>query len=147
MALDPGKLTGVALYDEHEDYWHREQLGPQDHYDELYALLCEARPNVVIYEQFLYQHRLNVDLVPCEYVGVIKLWHKLENVERKGKLYMQTAAYGKAFWKNSKITELGLWLPGQQHAMDATRHLLAWYSKHVGDKFVSQLTPAAVGDE
>ena len=122
LAFDPGTTTGVAAYDTETDTWSRNQLGPLGHHDQLWHLL-EAVKNqldVVVCESFTYQMRQKVVLDSVEYIGVLRLWCCLNEKN----FLLQTPTMGKGFWTDDKVKTLGLWLPNQPHAMDATRHAL-----------------------
>ena len=135
VSLDPGTTTGVAIYDGKRDDWDRYQLGPKEHHDQLYDVLESVKPLYVVCETFTFQPRTKVVLDSVEYIGVMKLW--CQHNDRRPT--MQTPAQGKAFWGESKLRAVGLWLANQPHAMDATRHLLYWWMSHQDRRFVERL--------
>lgn len=131
VALDPGGTTGWATF--HSDAEIRlqhflcGQMGPEDHHNELDAFLGMEQPATpevyyIVCESFEYRNRARpgLDLSSCEYIGVMKRFCQ----ERRINYTMQTAAMGKGFVKDDNIKRLGLWSPGNKHAMDAMRHLL-----------------------
>jgi hypothetical protein len=63
-----------------------------------------------------------VELISKEYIGVMELYCALNNCPH----YTLNASAAKHFITNEKIKQVGLWLPGMDHAMDATRHLLRY---------------------
>lgn len=129
IAFDPGGTTGWATYEDGE--FDRGQIGHENHHRELYEMLESVGPDVVCYETFTYQIRNKhkyaaaaVNLISVEYIGVIKLWHQMQqrtNIE----LVARHASHAKSTWTDDKLKALGLWVPSNPHAMDATRHLLA----------------------
>lgn len=141
LALDPGGTTGWAFYDQIQlnrfrpERLEMGQMGPEDHYDELYQLMMEyhAGPEPhrrlhVVCESFEYRKGLrdNVVLVSLEYIGVVKLFDKWHSSE----LAMQTAAEGKAFWNDNKLKRLGLEPTyALRHQHDAARHMLTFMCK------------------
>lgn len=138
IALDPGGTTGWATYSAKrtvvnsrcefsEEKWAYGQLGPSPHYDALDALL--GNQHVVYYtlvvESFSQYRDLNpVDLIPLEYIGVIKRFAQ----ERKLIINFQSSSQGKigrnGFVRASNLQALDLWYPSKPHAMDAVGHLL-----------------------
>lgn len=139
IALDPGTTTGIAVYWEKIDEWGQFEYGPEPHHIKLEALLIATRPDVLITESFIFQpSRRKIVLDSVEYIGVAKLYCGHAGKE----LVQQTASQGKAFWSDQKIKQIGLWLPNQGHAMDATRHLLFWWMRHGDQRFVEKLAGA-----
>lgn len=121
MALDPGGTTGVSVVtDEDEIKFGRSQIGGLTHHQVLYDCLTSYQPSVVICESFVYQQRINVNLISVEYIGVVRLWC----LQNDCPLEMQHASQVKRLWSDDKIKRMGLWIAGQPHAMDATRHAL-----------------------
>ena len=88
---------------------------------ELFKVIEREQPNKIIYETFkIRQNRLGVDLTPVELIGVILLCGDMFDIELIG----QGADVGLPFWTNDKLRHIGLYVPGQQHGMDALRHYL-----------------------
>lgn len=139
IALDPGGTTGWAsFYDNpHETdmkvkrdlpIWDRGQIGPYEHHGELLDFLMSEKPDTICFEEFTYQIRNKskyaaaaVNLISKEYIGIIKYFGQRANIE----LVARHASHAKSTWTDDKLKALGLWVPGNPHAMDATRHLLA----------------------
>lgn len=144
LALDPGGTTGWAYWTDddpdRESEWERGQLSDRPHHTALWELLCTVQPDVLIYERFQYQRReldkgVSLVLDSVEYIGVCKLWiHTGRLVDTK--LVEQTPAQAKNLWSDEKVKALGLWIPGQSHAMDATRHLLYYRVVTLGQREV-----------
>lgn len=143
MAIDPGGTTGIATCAKGGQYnFHQFGADPQhDRFitmDKLIRGYSETASDfgdefIVVCERFEWrkdeeaEERTKIDYTACELVGAIKLITSTLNVP----LVMQSASQvvGKtAFWGkgsgDAKIKKLGLWRPGQRHAMDALRHLL-----------------------
>ena len=142
IGLDPGGTTGWAIMDISETTarWRMGQIGPQEHHAELYAFLERehVQKTVLISESFEYrrEQRTNVELISREYIGVAKLF-----AQERGTTYVQqTAAQGKAFWTDEKLKKTDLYVVGQQHARDATRHVLYYFMNH------SNLAPTVLAD-
>lgn len=128
LALDPGGTTGWVRYSPEAPSLMRfvtGQLGPEEHHERLYALLEREHTQkyTVICESFEFRQnkqRDNINLMSREYIGVVKLFRKERNVP----VVFQTAGAAKGFVTDEKLKAMGLWVPGQKHAMDAMRHLV-----------------------
>lgn len=144
IALDPGETTGYAIYSSYKTKSGQvrslvaTEIGPDPHHLQLYSLLDNAHPNVVVCEDFRYQRGPGGhNLTPVEYIGICKLWSTKNHVplELQGRTY-------KVLWDDGKIKQLGLWRPGKPHAMDALRHLLYYVTLILQDShYVKQLEP------
>jgi hypothetical protein len=151
--LDPGGTTGMAAFwtiDSGIDKamtWERAQMPCTDGYFlkamfkqlQLWTTTVQpfiAKPRVHIgYETFDYRmterYRDKIDYTAAEVIGALKYWA----VDRDYvKLIPSGAGLGKGFWTDNRIKQLHLWVPGQGHAMDATRHLLRYRSFSLGEK-------------
>lgn len=149
LTFDPGGKTGWCYRD--VNIFRRGQFEGQDYHQELFDFLVQTAENRIltplhiVCERFEFrkdeQHRDKIDYKAVEYIGVIKLFAKF--YRHSGvKLVMQGAAQAcgeTAFFGdnkkapyggNQRLKELDLWLPGQPHAMDATRHY-AYYRTFV----------------
>jgi len=137
VALDPGGVTGWASKREDEQ-WLFQQIGPEEHHDLLYRMLTSHLPTVVVCEHFEWRPNRHqnaeygdryVELISREYEGVVKLWGSIFNMP----VVIQTAGHAKGFVKDENIKKLGLWQPGQKHAMDALRHALRYITDPKND--------------
>jgi len=142
IALDPGGTTGWATFN--ADYvegpdgaelynaeWRCGQLDGGKHHKEL-AILLEMNHTQhyqIVCESFEYRNRSRpgLELVSKEYIGVAEL---VAQDRKLPPVVYQTAAQGKvrnkttAFVKPTNLKRLGLWIPGNDHAMDGYGHLL-----------------------
>lgn len=146
-AFDPGGTTGVATaqwkpvhhYDElihlGQIKFHQFQLGPHLHHAELWNLLHINGYSQIVWESFEFRQwllkdketgepipKMKIELISREYIGVLELFCSLTGTPA----HHRTASSAKRFIDNEKIEQVGLWLPGMGHAMDATRHLLRY---------------------
>lgn len=135
LAIDPGKITGVALLRKDEDAvdpvlagsWELEQT-------EFGAAIREIIWNPVI--------RYNLDIVcerfvinaqtvrnsqapySLEVIGMLKLC-MIDNQRLVDDIYFQAPANAMAMFSNEKLKKLGYWhRGGAGHALDAIRHAL-----------------------
>lgn len=139
VSLDPGGTTGWATFtsDGVTAQWLCGQLAGQ-HHDRLDAMLgtFHTEEYHIVCESFEYRNvsRAGLVLDSVEYIGVMKRF-----CQNRGVSYtMQTASQGKvgtrpnAFVKKSNLEKLGLWSPGNIHAMDAYGHLLYYMINNIG---------------
>jgi hypothetical protein len=155
LAFDPGGTTGWASVDYSDPTSQNKpptqldqlnfdagQIGPHEHHKELHTFLhtqyirtiiSEKINFYIVYEDFQFrQHaskdktKTKVELISCEYIGIIKLFVQQFAVPLK--VYSASAAKGilpdKGPQANVKLQQLGLYRPGNPHSNDATRHLL-----------------------
>lgn len=159
LGIDPGVTTGLASLNHrilsaqeavgqssqhrHETTgWKRSQMkgeGDGSHHRALWAYLTESEPDIIVMERFEYQRRDKVILTSLEYIGIVRLY-----CEATGRPYkMQTPSQAKNLWTQDKMEALGLWLPSQPHAMDATRHVLYYVTVDLNDRsYINRLRPA-----
>lgn len=125
LALDPGGTTGWAIFS--DDTIYGGQLAGQHHYD-LYLLMRDRDPNVIVYETFEYRNKSRSGLVldSKEYIGIIKLYAEINEVDIKA----QTPAQAKGFVTDDKLKKLKLYQPGMPHLNDAMRHLIYYIINH-----------------
>jgi hypothetical protein len=88
----------------------------------MYDVLDEFAPNTIVMERFVYQRRDKVVLTPVEVIGVCKLWADHQNWDIT--YVEQSPSQAKGLLPDASLKKMGLWIKGQPHAMDATRHLL-----------------------
>lgn len=133
LALDPGGTTGVChvytsmgalVFTVSEHKLSHHQLA-----------LTIAGHTHVVYETFAYRNapRPNLDLIPVELIGVIKL---VAQREPEMMLYPQSPADGKAFYTDDRLKQSGLWKVGKPHGRDATRHMLRWMKFGAGAQYL-----------
>lgn len=132
LALDPGGTTGLAwIRDVKDKVVCSLQVGPYEHHSELWDFLTVNAPEHIVCESFTYRNGLaKADLIPVEYIGVIRLW--CERKERP--MTMQTPSMAKKFFDDKKVKAAGLWKPSMPHAMDAVRHLLYYITFTLKDE-------------
>jgi hypothetical protein len=147
VAVDPGGTTGIAWWKpnapEGTSHYGTEQVPACDTEGGLRSLLyhvgvwlAEATPAYLVVERFEFrqedsQMRSKIDYTAAEVIGALRALV----CDRQGvTLVKQGAAQAKGFWTDDKIQKLALWVPGQKHAMDAMRHLLAHRLFVLGDK-------------
>lgn len=121
LALDPGGTTGLAWMHGTNGAVRTMQMGPDEHHEELWNFMRVYTPTAIVCESFTYRNGLaKADLIPCEYIGLVKLYAEKYCVP----LYMQTPSMAKKFFSDDKLKAADLWITGKQHARDAVRHLM-----------------------
>ena len=126
LAFDPGGTTGWVLYS--DDTIVGGQLEGQHHLD-LFNLLNDYDPDIIVYETFEYRNKSRAGLVldSREYIGVIKLYNQIWSGT---KLVAQTPAQAKGFVTDDKLKKMKLYYPGMPHMCDAMRHLVYYIVNH-----------------
>jgi hypothetical protein len=117
VALDPGKITGWALW-EHGEYsvGQLEQHEVWDWLDKGFRFTDV----LVVYEEFRVREDTNrADLTGVEVIGVIKEWERQRGIKLKD----QHSSQAKHYFTDKRLKDAGLWVKGKPHAMDALRHL------------------------
>lgn len=120
-SFDPGGTTGWCLFDEPDNF--RVGCLAGEHHLALWQFLEREQPDLVIWEQFVYQrrelaHGVSLNLDAKEYIGIMKAWCKLNGVQG-----IEHPLAFKAFWDDKKLKSLGRY-PGIPHERDALRHML-----------------------
>lgn len=123
LALDPGGTTGWKAFNHEDTTMHGGFLGPLPHHVELWGFLDSTAPSVVICESFQHSEKTGLKLISAEYIGIVKLWCKLNDIP----YVPQTSSEGKGFWTDDKLRRVGLYVVNK-HIRDATRHLLHYLS-------------------
>lgn len=126
-AFDPGKMTGWARLSPGGEF----QSGQLEWYDSLYfvheTLKSGGRPDIVC-EDFIITSetvKKSRQSYSSEGIGVLRFLTKSYGC----RFEIQTPAAAKSFSSNDKLKRIGWYVPGQDHANDAARHLLLYAVK------------------
>ena len=145
IAIDPGGTTGLAWWTKspgkiRPNQFQTQQIGPCNEDHPLLVLIAllngivalnQNRRIRIIGESFDFRmderYRDKIDYTAAEVIGALRLWYSWI-LPDNGQVTMEFkgAGLGKGFWVDEKIKKVGLWKPGQRHAMDAMRHLLRY---------------------
>lgn len=140
LALDPGGTTGYAYGDIGDDKVFRFRGSGQSRMgeDRLWAMLESCCPVFLIAESFESREGIvGVELVSRNLLGVCKLWSTV----RDTRFTQQSASEGKGFYADAKLQKMGVWIPGNSHANDASRHLLHWATFKEGSQWLGETHP------
>ena len=128
LALDPGKTTGVSIwqYDADTPLTH---IGHGQIPDGVYGFIDYFYPqgmaqpfDVIVSEQFILDGRTpNPDITPLHIEGVL-----LGHQERTGKQVRFQRNNFKKHISDEFLKEHNFYWPGSPHAMDSARHALAY---------------------
>lgn len=142
VAFDPGGTTGWVTHtlfldkvksnvDIAKSVTRGEFKGK--HHNELWSLLYEFNPDILVYERFDYQirtdesghERLNIVLDSVEYIGIFELW---DQQHEKCLLVPQQQMKGRggSQWTDEKLKHIGMYVEGSEHINDAQRQLLSY---------------------
>ena len=138
IAFDPGGTTGIAMVDCYQKIddmtaWNfrTSELGPNEHHYGLWDFLAfwHERTNhkkYLVTESFEFRQNLDkrkVDLISKEYIGILKLFAKINDMPYTE----QSASTAKAFVSDDKLIKLGILekpIYQSRHRNDALRHLI-----------------------
>lgn len=137
LAIDPGKTTGFCIGQKDGTSLRLSPAQYELGHLEFYAFLDRSQATYLICESFEYRNRARagLDLTPVELIGVVKLFDEQREHQH---VYFQSPAQGKGHFTDQKLKDLGVYKRGVPHGMDATRHLLHWYTFGAGYKFSSR---------
>lgn len=136
IVFDPGGTTGyaVGVIERYKAPMKVKAGQAKWNHLQIYSQLTIAKPDLIVCESFQYRNRARdkLELISCEYIGVITLFAQ----ENEIKLQFQTPAYGVGgFYTDKKLKEIDYWVKNEPHSMDALRHLLQWYNFGSGFQF------------
>jgi len=124
IGIDPGKMTGVAMWDASEGGTpHVMQLEVDPFFSWVNTTLLTGKKYDIICEAFVISQRTvkgSSQTWSLEHIGLLK-WASW----RMGHMFtLQQASAAKKFSTNDRLKEFGWYTPGMDHANDACRHLL-----------------------
>ena len=136
IAIDPGVMTGYARGKISEGHLYYYAFQMVDDVDDLWRRLKDVRPRHVIIEDFEFRQgkqRTGINLFPVQLIGVTRLYALMGDVQCA--VHIQKASYGKAYYTDNILKSRSLYKRGIPHAMDASRHLLQWFTFGAGYQF------------
>jgi hypothetical protein len=96
--------------------------------------LEELQPDVIVYERFDYRNRARkgLELISRELIGVAELYTQQHP---QVILHKQTASSVMSYYNDNRLRLDLVYKPGKEHANDAVRHLLYWFTFGPGYKY------------
>lgn len=145
IALDPGLTTGVAVKAPGEEPGAGQITGRFEVYAAVERFfLQEAKANrprpIVVIERFTINGNTaqkSQQLDPLYIIGVVEYLA----LSRNCPFFLQAPSQAKSFATDAKLKSAGWWVPGQDHARDALRHLMVFLCTH------RQVWPELGGEE
>lgn len=131
LAGDPGKMTGLAFYDNATGFFQSDEFEFVDSCEmirktsEVYATDLD-----VVFETFLITTQTGKNTQATwslEMIGVAR-YFSLVNTDQE--LIMQLQAEAKTFAYTDRLKAFGWYLPGKPNANDGSRHLMRYLAKH-----------------
>lgn len=142
LAIDPGVTTGYC-YAEIEVRVHRPENSALRYYpfqwvddvDECWDRIEAFKPRYIIIEDFEFRQRTRtgLNLFPVQLIGVARLYEL--KCKDQCAVYLQKASYGKSYYTDQQLKQLNLYKKGVPHGMDASRHLLQWFTFGAGFQY------------
>lgn len=124
LALDPGKTTGWSYWEYDDEtpaqciVWGQTINGVQGYIEEHF----DKTPDLIVSEQFVLDGRTpNPDITPLQIEGVILAQANVHNLQ----VVFQRNNFKKHV-DNELLKKHRLYWAGNQHAMDSSRHALAY---------------------
>jgi hypothetical protein len=134
VALDPGGTTGYATGLIEEGLMKVSTGQAKWDHIALYDNLKLSAPDVIVCESFDFRQRIHktqygLELISREYIGVVNLYCQQRIREDKLiDLMMQKPSIIGGFYTNNVLKKDKLYRPGRDHANDACRHILHWFT-------------------
>lgn len=140
LCLDPGVTTGYAFGQIDDDGLMHVTTGQKAFSPlELYTLLTEMEPDIVIYEDFNYRNnaRKGLELFSVQLIGVINMYEEAVKPLKPVVLKKQNpgSVIGQYFTNKRLRTDNLYKTTTGGHANDACRHLLHWFTFWEGYKY------------
>lgn len=128
VGVDPGGTTGIALWSPQLGLSLRQVEGADHAVDWLADMARQLTNATFVVEKYIITPataKLSQQHDPLEIIGALKYVTR-----RHGhKMVMQSPSEAKAFSTNDKLKRVEWYQPGQDHARDASRHVLLYLSK------------------
>lgn len=136
IAIDPGVMTGYARGKISEGHLYYFPFQMVDDVDDLWRRLVDVRPRHIIIEDFEFRQgkqKTGLNLFPIQLIGITRLYSLIGDAQCA--VHIQKASYGKAYYTDNILKSNQLYKRGIPHGMDASRHLLQWFTFGSGYQF------------
>lgn len=137
IAIDPGLMSGFCyanITPEGELRYFPFQMN--DEVDDLWRRLKDFKPSFIVMEDFEFRGkaRTGLNLFPVQLIGVARLYAELAT-EPQCQIRLQKAMQAKGYYTDAVLKQMKLYKKSTAHGMDATRHLLQWWTFGPGFKY------------
>ena len=147
IAIDPGVETGFCyakITDSGQIFFFPFQS--VDDVDDLWRRLDEFKPRHLIIEDFEFRggtakRATGLNFFPMQLIGVSRLYSLTQG---QVAVHVQKAAQGKGYYTDNVLKGIDCHVRGRPHAMDATRHLLQWFTFGAGFQYNKGKKPYAI---
>jgi hypothetical protein len=138
LSVDPGVTTGYCYGNVEGGKLTYYPFQIVDDVDDLWARLQKFDPKYIVIEDFEFRGgaRKGLNIFPVQLIGVARLYSLHPKTDCA--LFVQKAATGKGYYTDAILKQRGLYKRGLPHGMDASRHLLQWFTFGFGHKFQGQ---------
>lgn len=137
LAIDPGETSGLTTLETDGNHFLYAEVASLK---ELWRAINIVVPDVIICEDFDRREKPGRIAPIIEGIGIVKLYSQ----QTFTPVEFQSASYGKAFWDNGKLKQVGVYREKMKHANDATRHVLQYMTQKEKDyHWINKLRPPA----
>jgi hypothetical protein len=138
LAIDPGVTSGYCLAQVASPAIALKPFQMVDDVDDIWDRLALLEPRYIICENFEFRQRsrAGLNLFPMQAIGVIRLYEL--KASHQTSVTLQKASEGKSYFTDAQLKRLGVYKRGLPHGMDATRHLIHWFTFGSGYQFVQK---------
>jgi hypothetical protein len=141
IAVDPGVMTGYCyayLENDEKDVLRYVPFEMTDEVDQFWDRLAQIQPRFIVMEDFEFRmgqryKGAGLNMFPMELIGVARLYEM--KAPHQCSIFLQKPSYGKQYYTDMTLRKLGLYKRGIPHGMDASRHLLQWFTFGAGYKY------------
>lgn len=137
LSIDPGVETGYcyALVNEAHLYYFPFQA--VEDVDDAWRRIEQFAPRHIIIEDFEFRggtarRTTGLNLFPVQMIGVTRLYGLTRG---QTAVHVQKAAQGKSYYTDKVLKQMECYKRGVPHGMDASRHLLHWFTFGSGYQF------------
>jgi hypothetical protein len=139
LAIDPGVTTGYCYAEIEDRHLIYKPFQVVDDIDDMWRRLENFRPRIIIIEDFEFRRGKRaaggLNLFPIQMIGCARLYSLMSS--HQCGLVVQKASTGRGgYYTDATLKKLGLYIRGQPHAMDASRHLLEWAMFGSGNQYI-----------
>jgi hypothetical protein len=142
ISIDPGITSGYCYGRINENNLTYYPFEMTDDVDDMWRRIKKFQPRFIIMEDFKFRRgKGKIELFPVQLIGVVRLYSVL--APHPCDLYLQQPITGKSYYSNEVLKSHDLYRRGIGHAMDASRHLLQWFTfgpgfRYAGSKRVTE---------